>query len=81
MKSKFEGYIHCYDDPYTGPWWIVAEYRDGCYYAYTTRKSYRASGCSMVYGSLDYLLGCAPCYRTRASALRTARRVYGDGSS
>jgi hypothetical protein len=70
----FGNFVHQHEG--TGRW-VVAQYRDGRFYAPMTRESRRLTGCNTVYGSLDYCLGNAYHYKRRADALRRARELYG----
>jgi len=73
-RSPFDAYVHSHNGRF-----VVAQ-RDGARYTAALRpKTARLTGCSAVFGSLAYVAG-ERSYATRASALRVARRLYGDAS-
>lgn len=74
MTFDAERYVHEYKSR-----WIVAEYRDGRYYAPQRPSVRKLTGCSITYGNLSYVAGDAHSYTRRYRAVRKAREVYGDG--
>lgn len=56
--------------------WVVAEYREGRYYAPQRADLAKLTGCHTIYGPLDYVAGNAYTYARRADALRRARELY-----
>jgi hypothetical protein len=72
--SPFDAYVHPHNNRY-----VVAQ-RDGARYTAVLRPAtQRITGCFAVFGSLAYVAG-ERSYATRASALRVARRLYGEAS-
>jgi hypothetical protein len=72
--SPFDAYVHPHNNRY-----VVAQ-RDGARYTAVLRPAtQRLTGCFAVYGPLSYVAG-ERSYATRSSALRTARRLYGEAS-
>ena len=69
--------VHEYTDTKGRVWWVVAQYRDGCYYAPQRRDIVKRTGCSTIFGPLDYVFGNAYRYKRRGDALRRARELYG----
>ena len=80
MKEKMnidpDEFVHEYIDEYDRTWWVVAQYRDGCYYAPQRRDIVKRTGCSTIYGSLAYVYGNAHSYRRRGDAVKRARQLY-----
>jgi len=70
-------YVHEYTDSGGTRWWVVAEYRDGRYYGALTAEERKLTGCHTVFGPLSYVHGDGRSYKSRASALRRARQIYG----
>ncbi len=70
-------FVHEYVDGNGQHWWIVAQQRDGRYYAPMKPQYCRLTGCSSVFGDLSYVAGNAYCYRNRRDALRRVRQLYG----
>lgn len=60
--------------------WVVAEYRDGRYYAPMTTACRKLTGCTTVFGSLHYCIGNAYSYTRKAAAEKRARELYEDFS-
>lgn len=75
--ADYKQYVHEFVDDTGKRWWVVAEYRDGRYYAHMNPRSCRLTGCSTVFGPLNYVAGNAYCYRNMRDALRRARAEYG----
>ena len=48
--------------------YILADYRDGRYTASLTDRLQRGSGCSEIYGSLEYVAGSTRRFWTRKAA-------------
>mgnify|MGYP000362529499 CR=1 FL=1 len=72
MKSKFDQYVHEYNNL-----WVVATYRNGTYYAPVRRLVRKITGSMATFGSLDFIaVGGAYTYKTRKAALAKARELY-----
>ncbi len=69
-------FVHEYTDKHGRTWWVVAQWRDGRYYAPQRRDVRKLTGCHTTFGSLDYVAGDAYHYRRRHDALRRARIEY-----
>ena len=71
MPKTAEDYVHEYNGR-----WVVAEYKDGRYYA-PQRTDVRAlTGCHTTFGPLSYVAGDAYSYKRKALALAKARYTY-----
>jgi len=57
--------------------WIVAQYKDGRYYAPQRPEVRKLTGCHTTFGPLDYVAGDAYSYKRRSAAIRKAREIYG----
>ena len=71
-------YVHEYITDKGTRWHIVAEWRDGRYYAPMPPRIAKLTGCHTIFGSLGYVLGNSYHYKRRSDALRRAREVYGE---
>jgi len=65
-------FVHEYNGRY-----IVAQYRDGRYYAPQRKDVSRLTGCSTTFGNLSYVAGDAYSYKRKSDAIRKARELYG----
>lgn len=70
--NPFAQYVHGYRGR-----WIVAEYRDGRYYAPQRPDVRRQTGCHTTFGPLAYVAGDGYSYTRRSAALRRARVEFG----
>lgn len=55
---------------------IVAQYRDGRYYAPQRANVRKLTGCHTTFGPLSYVANDAYSYTRRSNALRKAREIY-----
>jgi len=74
MIGKYNQFIHYY--PATDRY-VIAEYRNGAYYARLRPAIARATGCHNVYGNLRYIADVTQSYSRRADA-RRALQNRGD---
>lgn len=56
--------------------WIVAEYRDGRYYAPQRPDVAKLTGCHTTFGPLSYVAGDAFSYTRKSRALAKARNLF-----
>jgi hypothetical protein len=68
---KAEDFVHEHNGR-----WIVAEYRDGRYYAPQRKEVSKLTGCHTTFGPLSYVAGDAYSYRRKGAALVKARELY-----
>ncbi len=76
MTSDASGYVQEYTDRHGRVRWVVAERRDGRYYAPQRRDLVKLTGAHTIFGPLAYVAGNAYVYRRRQDALRRARLEY-----
>lgn len=69
-------FVHEYVDGKGRRRWVVAQWRDGRYYAPQRADVRRLTGCSTTFGPLSYVAGDGYSYARRADALRRARDLY-----
>lgn len=72
MPKDFSQYVHQY-----GKRWIVAQYRDGRYYAPQRPSVQKLTGCHITFGPLSYVAGDAYSYTRKSRAVAKARELYG----
>ncbi len=75
--AQCEDLVHEYRDGYGRRWWVVAERRDGRYYAPQRADMVQLTGAHTIFGPLDYVWGNSYHYRRRQDAVRRARLEYG----
>jgi hypothetical protein len=56
---------------------VVAEYRDGRYYAPQRSSVRKLTGCHTTFGPLSYVAGDAYSYTRRGRAIAKAEELYG----
>lgn len=76
MDPTAEDYVHEYVDRHGRRWWVVAQYRDGRFYAPQRAEVVQATGATTIYGPLAYVAGNAYSYRRRQDAVRRARLLW-----
>lgn len=76
--SDYGQFVHEWTDANGQTRYVVAQYRDGRYYAPQRPDVRRLTGCSTTFGPLDYVAGDAHAYRRRSDALKRARELYGS---
>jgi len=74
--ASCEAFVHSYQTPEGHTRYLVAEYRDGRYYAPQRPQIVRLTGAHTIYGPLWYVIGNAYTYARRSDALRRARDLY-----
>jgi hypothetical protein len=78
---KAADYVHEYVDGYGRRWYVVAEHRDGRYYAPQRADVVKLTGAHTIFGPLDYVLSNAYHYRRHADAVRRAGELYNLASA
>lgn len=71
-------YVHCYTGRGGQPRWLVAEYKDGRYYAPQRKDMVRLTGANTVFGRIEYVAATAYTYSRRSAAERKAQELYGE---
>lgn len=56
--------------------WVVAQKKDGVYYAPQRPAIRRLTGCTTTFGDLDYVAGDAHSYVRRHAAVQKAKELY-----
>ena len=67
-----ERFVHEYNGRF-----VVAEYRDGRYYAPQRPDIRKFTGCHTTFGPLSYVAGDAYSYTRRCRAIHKAEELYG----
>ena len=73
---RAEDYVHEYHDAHGRRRFVVAEYRDGRYYAPQREDVAKLTGAHTIFGPLGYVLGNAYHYARRADAVARAGELY-----
>lgn len=74
--AEFDQYVQEWESK-QGRRFVVAEYRGGRYEAPMKTEYVKLTGCTGIFGPLDYVAGNAYVYKNRRDALRRARQLFG----
>ncbi len=74
--TDYGQYVHEWADANGETRWVVAQYREGRYYAPQRTDVRRLTGCATTFGPLDYVVGDAYAYKRRSDALKRARQLF-----